>query len=76
MGRKIHYSARQRSGAAFKPRSHSIKAWARHIAKWGCAPVRIKNPDRYLNSHARFMVGLQRIIAARATPLTSAESAP
>lgn len=63
MGSK-HYSLRFRLRDAFKPRSHSIKAWARYLNKWGRAPVAIRNPDRYLNSHARAMVGLRRIIAA------------
>lgn len=46
-------SARQRSGGAFKPNSHSVKSWARHLKNWGHAPINIRNPERYENSSTK-----------------------
>lgn len=53
-------SLRQRAGEAFKPRSHSVKAWARYLGKWGRPQIRVKNPNRYLNSHARRKLNAER----------------
>lgn len=30
-----------------------VRNWARHLRRHGCAPVKIKNPDRFLNSSPR-----------------------
>lgn len=36
-----------------KPGSHSVKSWARHLARVGRAPMNIINPERYLHSKQR-----------------------
>lgn len=39
-----------------KPNSQSVKSWARYLARYGHAPVNIRNPERYLNSYAQGLI--------------------
>lgn len=39
-----------------------IKNNARRLRRYGCKPVRVKNPDKYLNSHARQMKAFKAAI--------------
>lgn len=48
-----------------KPAGNSVRQLRRAIA-YGYAPVvQVKNPGKYLNSHARQMAALKRVLAAR-----------
>jgi hypothetical protein len=48
-------------GKKLAPRSRGMgaKAWAKHLRREGGPTIKIKNPDRYLNAHARRRVALQ-----------------
>ena len=36
-----------------RPNSQSMKSWARYLRRVVRDPVNIRNPERYLNSHAK-----------------------
>lgn len=48
-----------------KPGGTSIRQLRRAVANGYAANVVVKNPDKYLNSHARQMAALRRLISAR-----------
>lgn len=54
-----------RTGRVTAPHSASVKSWARYLAREGRAPIEIRNPDRYLHSHARAMRQLLTAMEAR-----------
>lgn len=54
-----------RTGRVTAPQSASVKSWARYLARGGRAPIEIRDPDRYLHSHARSMSQLVKALEAR-----------
>lgn len=42
-----------------------VKRLARYLRRVPARPIKIKNPERYLSSHARRMAALVKVIGAR-----------
>lgn len=66
MSRQNHNGAQRVNGNEPEPGPFAgVKRWARYHARVPARTIKIKNPERYLHSHARSMLALRRVLEMR-----------